>query len=112
MLRSTEGEAAPPPMFLQRRLGMKTQKQLAATIIATLSFFVFGLSVSFAQSTRTDNQIGYYQQLLNRDPRSARAYYGLGDAWIRKARETGDADYFNRAEAALTKSLEVASKTG
>jgi tetratricopeptide (TPR) repeat protein len=97
-------------MFLQRRLGMKTQKQLAATIIATLSFFVFGSSVSFAQSTRTDNQIGYYQELLNRNPRNAKAYYGLGDALIRKARETGDADYFNRAEAALKKSLELAPK--
>jgi tetratricopeptide (TPR) repeat protein len=89
---------------------MKTQRNLAATIIATLSFIFFGPSFSFAQSTRTDNQIGYYQQLLNRDPRSARAYYGLGDALIRKARETGDADYFNRAEAALTKSLELAPK--
>jgi tetratricopeptide (TPR) repeat protein len=89
---------------------MKPQRNLAATIIATLSFIFFGSSFSFAQSTRTDNQIGYYQQLLNRDPRSARAYYGLGDALIRKARETGDADYFNRAEAALTKSLELAPK--
>ncbi|MBM4298063.1 MAG: tetratricopeptide repeat protein, partial [Deltaproteobacteria bacterium] len=33
---------------------------------------------------------------------------GLGDALIRKARETGDPSYFNRAEEALKKSLEIA----
>jgi tetratricopeptide (TPR) repeat protein len=89
---------------------MKTQRNLLAIIIATLSFFAFGSNFSFAQSTRTDNQIGYYQELLNRNPRNARAYYGLGDAMIRKARETGDANYFNRAEEALKKSLELAPR--
>ena len=38
---------------------------------------------------------------------NSRAYYGLGDALIRKARETGDPSYFNRAEEALKKSLEI-----
>ena len=32
---------------------------------------------------------------------------GLGDALIRKARETGDPSYFNRAEEALKKSLDI-----
>jgi tetratricopeptide (TPR) repeat protein len=59
----------------------------------------------FAQRSVTDNQIGYYQQLLRRNPQNAKAYYGLGDALIRKARETGDPSYFNRAEEALKKSL-------
>ncbi len=40
-------------------------------------------------------------------PANSRAYYGLGDALIRKARETGDPSYFNRAEEALKKSLEI-----
>src|SRR4029077_12414663 len=105
-----EGEVVPSPSFLQRRRGMKTQRNLLAIIIATLSFFAFGSNFSFAQSTRTDNQIGYYQELLNRNPRNARAYYGLGDAMIRKARETGDANYFNRAEEALKKFLELAPR--
>ncbi len=53
---------------------------------------------------KTDNQIAYYQQLLRRNPQSAKAYIGLGDALIRKARETGDPSYFNRAEEALKRS--------
>ena len=61
----------------------------------------------FAQRSVTDNQIGYYQQLLKSNPQSAKAYYGLGDALIRKARESGDPSYFNRAEEALKKSLEI-----
>ena len=59
-------------------------------------------------SSQTDNQIAYYQQLLRRNPRNAKAYFGLGDALIRKARESGDPSYFNRAEEALKKSLEIA----
>ncbi len=62
----------------------------------------------FAQRSVTDNQIGHYQLLLKRNPQNARAYHGLGDALVRKARETGDPSYFNRAEEALKKSLEIA----
>jgi len=61
-----------------------------------------------AQGGVTDNQIDYYQQLLRRNPRNANAYFGLGDALIRKARESGDPSYFNRAEEALKKSLAIA----
>jgi tetratricopeptide (TPR) repeat protein len=63
-----------------------------------------------AQRTTTDNHIVYYQQLLKRSPRNARAYHGLGDAFIRRARETGDPAYFNRAEEALKRALELAPK--
>src|SRR5262245_4937532 len=67
---------------------------------------VFTMPVS-AQHMATDNHITYYQRLLQRNPVNARAYFGLGDALIRKARETGDPSYFNRAEEALKKSLEI-----
>jgi tetratricopeptide (TPR) repeat protein len=60
-----------------------------------------------AQTSVSDNQIGYYQQLLRRNPLNAKAFFGLGDALIRKARESGDPNYFNRAEEALKKSLEI-----
>ena len=67
---------------------------------------VFTMPVS-AQHMATDNHITYYQRLLQRNPVNSRAYFGLGDALIRKARETGDPSYFNRAEEALKKSLEI-----
>jgi tetratricopeptide (TPR) repeat protein len=83
------------------------KSHLAAMIVAILGFCGCDRD-SFAQSALTDHQITYYQQLLKRNPRNSKAYYGLGDALIRKARETGDPSYFNRAEEALKRSLELA----
>ena len=86
---------------------MKTYQYLSTIIVAAL-LFVLSTDHALAQSSRTDNQIAYYQQLIKRNLRNGKAFYGLGDALIRKARETGDPSYFNRAEAALKKSLEIA----
>lgn len=88
---------------------MTIQQAMIVIILSGLSVFAVGADFSLAQ-TRTDNQISYYQEMLKRNSQNAKAYYGLGDAMIRKARETGDASYFNRAEAALKKSLEIAPR--
>jgi tetratricopeptide (TPR) repeat protein len=86
---------------------MKTYQYLSTTVVAAI-LFVLGTDHALAQPTRTDYQIAYYQQLIKRNPRNGKAFYGLGDALIRKARETGDPSHFNRAEEALKKSLEIA----
>jgi len=86
---------------------MKTCRYVSTTLVAAL-LFLLGTDHVLAQLTRTDSQIAYYQQLIKRNPRNGKAFYGLGDALIRKARETGDPNYFNRAEEALRKSLEIA----
>src|SRR5499425_514253 len=86
---------------------MKTCQYILTPLVAAL-LFLLGTDHVVAQLTRTDSQIAYYQQLIKRNPRNGRAFYGLGDALIRKARETGDPNYFNRAEEALRKSLEIA----
>lgn len=75
--------------------------------LALIGFLIVGSMPASAQRTATDNHIAYYQRLLQRNPQNARAYQGLGDALIRKARESGDPSYFNRAEEALKKSLEI-----
>ena len=85
---------------------MKTCQYLPTTLVAAL-LFLLGTDHVLAQLTRTDSQIAYYQQLIKRNPRNGKAFYGLGDALIRKARETGDPSYFNRAEEALKKSLDI-----
>jgi tetratricopeptide (TPR) repeat protein len=86
---------------------MSALKSVGVLILAITGFLTLGsLSVS-AQRMATDNHIAHYQRLLQRHPLNSRAYYGLGDALIRKARETGDPSYFNRAEEALKKSLEI-----
>ena len=87
---------------------MKTPQSLI--MIALTALALFELKPALAQATRTDNQIAYYEQLLKRDQQNAHALYALGDAMIRKARETGDMGYFNRAETALEKSLELTPK--
>ena len=89
---------------------MKRYQALAFMSLASLWIVCFGATELLAQRSLTDNQIAYYQQLIKRNPRNAKVYFGLGDALIRKARETGDPDYYNRAEEALKKSLEIAPK--
>jgi tetratricopeptide (TPR) repeat protein len=86
----------------------------AVKYLQVLSLTIAGLLVGldtnllWAQRSAADNHVAYYQQLFKRNPQNAKAYLGLGDAFIRKARETGDTSYFNRAEAALKRSLELA----
>src|SRR5262245_5273987 len=77
-------------------LGRSFATFLAAALIA------LGLaSGGGAEPTASDNHIAYYERLLRRNPNDARTYHRLGDALIRKARESGDVAYFNRAEPAL-----------
>jgi tetratricopeptide (TPR) repeat protein len=83
---------------------MSSIKKVGFPISVITVFFTMPVS---AQRMATDNHITYYQRLLQRNPVNSRAYFGLGDALIRKARETGDPSYFNRAEEALKKSLEI-----
>ena len=83
---------------------MSSIKKFGFLILAMTVFLTMPVS---AQHMATDNHITYYQRLLQRNPVNSRAYFGLGDALIRKARETGDPSYFNRAEEALKKSLEI-----
>jgi tetratricopeptide (TPR) repeat protein len=72
-----------------------------------VSLMVLGPLPVHAELTAADNHIAYYQRILQRNPRDARTFHRLGDALIRKARESGDVTYFNRAEEALQKSLEL-----
>jgi tetratricopeptide (TPR) repeat protein len=86
---------------------MTSLKRLQVLILATAAFVTCNAAALWAQRSATDNHIAYYQQLLKRNPQNPTAYFGLGDALIRKGRETGDPAYFNRAEEALKKSLDI-----
>jgi tetratricopeptide (TPR) repeat protein len=55
-----------------------------------------------------DRAVQAAQRLISRNPRDAGAYLRLGDAYIQKARTTGDVAYYSRAEEAIRKSLELA----
>ena len=74
----------------------------------SLMFFLGGSSIS-AQALVTDQLIQFYQQRVTRDPDDFAPYNQLGATYIQKARETGDPSYYNLAEKALRKSLELVS---
>lgn len=84
---------------------MTTSSRMGALLV---SLIVLGPFPMHAEPTAADNHIAYYQRILQRTPRDARTLHRLGDALIRKARASGDVTYFNRAEEALQKSLDLA----
>jgi len=73
------------------------------TLLLAASFCVNGVG----QQTLTDRSIANYQALASRSNTSA-AYDKLGAAYLQKGRETADFSYYELAEKALTKSLELA----
>lgn len=62
----------------------------------------------WAQNALIDGQIQYYQSQLQRRPGDATIYYRLGDAYIQKARESADMVYYDLAEQALRRALDLA----
>ncbi|PYM67749.1 MAG: hypothetical protein DMD79_00365 [Candidatus Rokuibacteriota bacterium] len=86
-------------------------RRLAAPTIAMVALCALGPASARAQGTPTDRRIDGDQRLLKRHPRDARGYYRLGDAYVQKARETGDVSYFTLAEDALRESLAIAPGT-
>jgi tetratricopeptide (TPR) repeat protein len=55
----------------------------------------------------SDRAIAQAQNKIRRNPNNPMPYFELGDAYIQKARESGDISYFDRAEEALRKSLNL-----
>ena len=65
---------------------------------------------SRAESSETDKQIQTLQDRVKRSPDDYAGFDGLGAAFLQKARETGDIDYYNLAEQALKKALALVPK--
>lgn len=80
--------------------------------VAALALFLMGAWVSTvsAGAMTSDRAILLAQRMLQRNPFEAGAYYRLGDAYIEKAREMGDAAYFDLAERALRKAADLAPR--
>jgi tetratricopeptide (TPR) repeat protein len=53
----------------------------------------------------TDVRIRDYQQLVRAHPKDSRGYDLLGDAYMQKVRETGDASYYTRASGVYATAL-------
>ncbi|MGH7890282.1 MAG: hypothetical protein ACRENF_06995, partial [Thermodesulfobacteriota bacterium] len=57
--------------------------------------------------SKTDSTIDQYQERIKREPDDYSNYTKLGEAYIQKARETGDASYYEKAEWVLKKAVEL-----
>jgi tetratricopeptide (TPR) repeat protein len=55
----------------------------------------------------TDERIRNLQSVARAQPKDADVYAYLGDAYLQKARETGDAGFYNRADGVLRRALEL-----
>ena len=61
----------------------------------------------FGANSETDIQIQALQQHIKKAPDDYVGYDGLGAAYLQKARETGEIDYYNLAEQSLKQCLEL-----
>src|SRR5215475_11509298 len=86
---------------------MRMSRSMSMMLLATQLFLGGWSGLGWAQERALDRNIALYQQLLRRNPLNARAYYGLGDAYSRKARENGDTTYLRLAEEALRQVLQI-----
>lgn len=64
------------------------------------------------QSRETDLLIQFFQSRVSADPDSAGEHNRLGAAYLQKARESGDLTYYDLAEKAVRRSLELESTHG
>jgi len=60
-----------------------------------------------SRPTASDAQIAHWAEMAKKTPTDDRAWVNLGDAFMQKVRETADAAYYTRAEAAYGKALSV-----
>src|SRR5215467_13786099 len=86
---------------------MCTPRNTCIVIVSMLFCLQGWLSTLWVQSMPTDQTIAFYQRILQRHSFDARTYCGLGDAYSRKARESGDVTYFHLAEQALRQALQL-----
>ncbi len=87
---------------------MTRRRRWSAVPAVLMAFQALGAATADGGETPADARVRAAQVLLRRSPLDARAYHRLGDAYVQKARETGDAKYFALAEEALRQALAIA----
>jgi tetratricopeptide (TPR) repeat protein len=65
------------------------------------------LDGSVSPSASTDTRIKGFQALVKSRPKDSRGYDLLGDAYMQKVRETGDASFYTRADGVYSKALQL-----
>lgn len=107
---------------------MRTRRTVIVTILATTGLVLTALLLSFwvccsaplpvapaatvpalvvAMDSPADRAIRAAEVAILREPRQSRVYVDLAQAYMRKARESGDASYYGRAETAIQHALQL-----
>ena len=87
--------------FFRRCLGKTARVASGLLFLLILAAFHAG-----AEETQADREIQFWESRLERDPHDFVAPTKLGAAYLQKARESGDLDFYARAEAVLTVAME------
>jgi len=66
-----------------------------------------GTGITPMPGLSTDERIRNLQSVARAQPKDADVYAYLGDAYLQKVRETGDAGFYNRAAGVLRRALEL-----
>jgi tetratricopeptide (TPR) repeat protein len=88
-----------------------TPRRWGAVSTVLMVLQALGPAVAEGGETPADARVRDAQLLMRRHPLDARALHQLGDAYVQKARETGDAKYFTLAEQALRRALAIAPES-
>ena len=93
-----------------RGIGPARLSSLAGPAVSLMMLVMGALAPAAveAQPSTPDRAISLQQRRLQRNPYDAASYHRLGEAYIQKARESGDMSYFDLAEQALRKSIDLA----
>jgi tetratricopeptide (TPR) repeat protein len=87
---------------MQKPTRCRMSALFAALLIVSLS-----PRLAWTAASDSDRAIAQSRHKVRRSPNNPYVYYQLGDAYIQKARESGDPTYFDLAEKALRKSLSL-----
>jgi tetratricopeptide (TPR) repeat protein len=107
-----------PPNLFKPLAARALHRRLGRALLAPVAVFAAVLALLLATGrgsvpapgvpdadARTGDAVADFQRAVRAEPGSAAAYAGLGDAYLVRARETGDPGFYSRAERAFDAAL-------
>src|SRR5215216_621667 len=96
---------SPPHLFKLFLAPLVVFAALLAVLMAVNSGGSPSLPVASDPGAPTGDAVADFQRAVRSDPGNAGAYAGLGDAYLARARETGDPGYYSRADRSFEAAL-------
>jgi tetratricopeptide (TPR) repeat protein len=96
---------SPPHLFKLLLAPLVVFAALLAVLMAVNSVGSPSLPVASDPGAPTGDAVADFQRAVRADPGNADAYAGLGEAYLSRARETGDPGYYSRADRSFDAAL-------